>query len=235
LRKAIIIFAVTIAFLQAAEPKFDDYQTPIYGGKIEQNKEAKEAKINFAGKYHINAQNCLGWYSQKGIFGCYDLAIFNLQSGAKLDGAASQITGGDFLIFDPSQRRFNFSANSSLLIASLYEKNAAKPYRTVYYRFESGEVAGNVLKKFDEFIEIARVDFLPQEVVSAIELYENCEHFGGEEPYDDERAKEIAEAMKPCDKFYENLPSLIKKYKDDKEAANALSALQERVVIAFGL
>ncbi|MDR2034656.1 MAG: hypothetical protein LBP89_08525 [Helicobacteraceae bacterium] len=51
---------------------------PIYGGKITQNKEIKEAKINFTGKYHINAENCLCERSEKGIFGCYDLAIFNL-------------------------------------------------------------------------------------------------------------------------------------------------------------
>ncbi len=64
---------------------------------------------------------------------------------------------------------------------------------------------------------------LPADVAAFTQQREDCEHFLGEEPYDAERAAELAEAAeKYCTTLNTQWAQLRARYKEDKAALAAL-------------
>jgi hypothetical protein len=66
---------------------------------------------------------------------------------------------------------------------------------------------------------------LPDDVQAFIKLQEECEHWAGEEPYDDARAKEIAKAMADlhCDDARKQEQELRRRYPNDQAVLDALN------------
>lgn len=62
--------------------------------------------------------------------------------------------------------------------------------------------------------EIAR-RHAPADVKAVVDRWEGCNHWGGEEPYDKERAREIDDALKAlrCDRLARDTSSLRRRYK----------------------
>ncbi|WP_437880925.1 DUF4431 domain-containing protein [Pseudomonas sp. LRF_L74] len=73
----------------------------------------------------------------------------------------------------------------------------------------------------------AEVAALPDDVRVFIEGYATCEHFAGEEPYDEERGKEIGDALAEyCPPINQRLKTLAHKYRDDPVVTRALSTFE---------
>ena len=64
----------------------------------------------------------------------------------------------------------------------------------------------------------------PKDVVALIERIAECNHWGGEEPYDKARAQEIAKAAEKagCGRIDSDADALKKKYKTSKKVAEAI-------------
>lgn len=65
---------------------------------------------------------------------------------------------------------------------------------------------------------------LPQDTISLLERVDGCEHFGGEESYDEQRRKEILEAVTKlkCDTIDRDRDALLKKYENKTEIVNKI-------------
>jgi hypothetical protein len=61
----------------------------------------------------------------------------------------------------------------------------------------------------------AYVAELPKDVTALLKRMDECEHWGGEEPYDDARKQEITEAVGrlKCDDVAKDRAKILKKYK----------------------
>lgn len=71
---------------------------------------------------------------------------------------------------------------------------------------------------------------LPADVSKFIERREACDHFRGEEAYDEARAKELAVALeKNCKGTDAQLAGLRKKYAKDKKIMRRLKGYENRV------
>ncbi|MGC5700520.1 SH3 domain-containing protein [Pseudomonas sp. NFXW11] len=67
---------------------------------------------------------------------------------------------------------------------------------------------------------------LPTEITAFIQRHEECEHFAGEEAYDEERRAELEKAVnETCVGHDQQLAALREQYKDHPEALKALTAL----------
>ncbi|WP_156414281.1 hypothetical protein [Bordetella sp. N] len=66
---------------------------------------------------------------------------------------------------------------------------------------------------------------LPDDVQAFLHQQEECEHWAGEEPYDDARAKEIAKAMADlhCDDARKQEQELRRRYPNDQAVVDALN------------
>lgn len=61
------------------------------------------------------------------------------------------------------------------------------------------------------------------DVVAFLDKKDSCDHFSGEEPYDEERRKEIEDAMKGCNKLEARRKALLKKYRSNATVTKALT------------
>jgi hypothetical protein len=70
----------------------------------------------------------------------------------------------------------------------------------------------------------AYVKGLPQDATAFLERVDGCDHFGGEEPYDEQRRKEILEAVTKlkCDSVDKDRDALLKKYKKQTQIVNKI-------------
>lgn len=70
----------------------------------------------------------------------------------------------------------------------------------------------------------AYVNGLPSDVVTLLQRTDICNHWGGEEPYNKERAKQIAEAMKKskCDSVDTDTKQLLEKYKGEPKVVEKI-------------
>ncbi len=68
----------------------------------------------------------------------------------------------------------------------------------------------------------------PRDVAAYIDRYVACIHWGGEEPYDKERAAEINRAMKKlrCDRLDADELSLVKKHDGDAKVVDAIRRIK---------
>ncbi len=73
--------------------------------------------------------------------------------------------------------------------------------------------------KFNSYIK-----GLPKDAVSLLERIDGCDHFGGEEPYDEQRKKEILKAVTKlkCDNLNKDRNALLKKYKKQTSIVNKI-------------
>jgi hypothetical protein len=64
----------------------------------------------------------------------------------------------------------------------------------------------------------------PSDVVELIDRNQDCTHFAGEEPYNEERAAEIQKAMRQlkCASIEKEKEKLIKKYRGNGEIVKAI-------------
>lgn len=70
----------------------------------------------------------------------------------------------------------------------------------------------------------------PSDVEDFIDRRELCDHFRGEEPYDADRARFLAEQIrKTCAGTDAELQTLKQKYKDDEEIMQILDRFEEKV------
>src|SRR5262245_35504633 len=77
--------------------------------------------------------------------------------------------------------------------------------------------------------ELAK-DTVPQDVQRFQKNRDLCDHFRGEEGYDADRRKFLAEQVKTyCTGTDASLNSLKQKYKDDKMISNTLNKYEERI------
>jgi hypothetical protein len=69
----------------------------------------------------------------------------------------------------------------------------------------------------------------PEDVVEFIERTVDCNHWAGEEPYDNERAEQIGKAIKNarCDGLVSEEQALELKYKRDKNVLDAIRKAKE--------
>ncbi len=74
---------------------------------------------------------------------------------------------------------------------------------------------------FADNIAAAKV---PKDVLSLTTRIRDCNHWAGEEPYDQPRAAEIAKAMKQlrCDRLDSDEKKIREKYKSNKEVLEAI-------------
>lgn len=80
----------------------------------------------------------------------------------------------------------------------------------------------------EEDVPAAAAANQPEDVATFAERYANCEHFLGEEPYDAERAKELAEAVEElCTGIDAQLDTLRKRYKDNADVTQALAGYEK--------
>lgn len=70
---------------------------------------------------------------------------------------------------------------------------------------------------------------MPKAVASYISRRVECNHWGGEEAYNHERAKEIEKAVKPlrCDLLDSDEKDLLAKYQNDPKIIKAIGAAKE--------
>lgn len=78
--------------------------------------------------------------------------------------------------------------------------------------------------KFNNYIK-----GLPAEVAALLKRTDDCNRWGGEEPYDKERAKQIAEAMKKskCDLVEKDTKNFLVKYKDKPQIIDKIKKFSE--------
>ncbi|MDR3345710.1 MAG: hypothetical protein LBS73_00910 [Campylobacteraceae bacterium] len=213
--RVLFILLAAGAFLFGAEPKFGDYAAKIYKGNVTApnitiSEFDNPLEINFAGKYYINALSC-STDGGHGVEMCVIAKIFDLTSGKEIHGVMSDILNNDLYWYLNDYRALKFKPDSSLIGVSYYESDEL--YRTVYFEFKNGG-----------FAEVARTEVYPDDVLKFIENYNECEHFGGEEPYDEARAKEIAQASeKYCGAANKAYKTLKSKYKNDVKTTNILA------------
>jgi hypothetical protein len=62
------------------------------------------------------------------------------------------------------------------------------------------------------------------DVIAYLDKQASCAHFGGEEPYDEERRQFIEAAMKGCDKLEAKRHALLRKYRGNASVKKALTA-----------
>jgi hypothetical protein len=62
------------------------------------------------------------------------------------------------------------------------------------------------------------------EVVAFLDKRESCEHFAGEEPYDEERRRELEKALRGCEKLEQQRKTLLQKYSGDERVLRVLTA-----------
>ena len=71
---------------------------------------------------------------------------------------------------------------------------------------------------------------LPKDVETFVEKRDQCDHFRGEEPYDDARATDLGEMLKKyCKGTDKDLARLRKKYSKNKAAKEALDGYERSV------
>jgi hypothetical protein len=72
----------------------------------------------------------------------------------------------------------------------------------------------------------------PKDVVALIERIAECNHWGGEEPYDKARAQEIARAAEKagCGRVDSEAEALKKKYKANKKISDAIERAKNLVM-----
>ena len=71
---------------------------------------------------------------------------------------------------------------------------------------------------------------LPDDVTKFMENRELCNHFRGEEPYDDERRAFLYKSvMKICKGTDKELESLKEKYKEQSEIMSSLSIFEDKI------
>lgn len=58
---------------------------------------------------------------------------------------------------------------------------------------------------------------LPADVATFIDDHQNCEHFSGEEPYDEERRAFLNEQLQGCDQLESRRATLQQRYASDPE------------------
>ena len=70
---------------------------------------------------------------------------------------------------------------------------------------------------------------MPKDVVALIERIAECNHWGGEEPYDKERAEQIRKAVKKagCGSLDSQEQSIEQKYKRNKKVLEAIKEAME--------
>ena len=70
---------------------------------------------------------------------------------------------------------------------------------------------------------------MPKAVASYISRRMECNHWGGEEAYNHERAKQIEKAVKPlrCDRLDSDEMDLLAKYQNDPKIIKAIVAAKE--------
>lgn len=69
----------------------------------------------------------------------------------------------------------------------------------------------------------------PKDVVKMIDRYVGCNHWGGEEPYNEERRKEIDSAMSDlrCDTLTNDEKIILQRYSGNKRVLEALKSAKE--------
>jgi hypothetical protein len=67
---------------------------------------------------------------------------------------------------------------------------------------------------------------LPSDVISLLERTNECHYWGGEEPYDADRAKQIAEAVEKinCDSIDADTKALTEKYKNKPKITDKIKS-----------
>ena len=71
---------------------------------------------------------------------------------------------------------------------------------------------------------------LPEEVTAFVSKRDDCDHWRGEDPYDADRAKQIADAEnKTCKGSDAALANLRKKYKNDPNVIDALKDYEDKI------
>ncbi|MBD9416847.1 hypothetical protein IB234_19970 [Pseudomonas sp. PDM16] len=63
---------------------------------------------------------------------------------------------------------------------------------------------------------------LPVDVVTFIDDHQNCEHFSGEEPYDEERRAFLNEQLQGCDQLESRRATLQQRYARDPKLLRRL-------------
>ncbi len=103
---------------------------------------------------------------------------------------------------------------SIFLATILFAERPYKVYETPVYEYQITEPR---LK-----------EFFPQDVAEYINQNSNCNHWGGEEPYDEERAKQIeAGVERDCTGLQEKYNSLLSKYSGTPEVLSRMKAIQD--------
>ncbi len=70
---------------------------------------------------------------------------------------------------------------------------------------------------------------MPDDVRALVDDYDTCVHFGGEEPYDDARRREIEAAVaRYCLPAPKRLAALMDKYRDDARISAWLQAYSKQ-------
>jgi hypothetical protein len=81
----------------------------------------------------------------------------------------------------------------------------------------------------------AAQDRLPADVARFVERRDGCDHFRGEEPYDDERRRFLEQRIrKLCIGTDRTLANLKKKYRDDRPVMDRLNAYEPKIEISSG-
>lgn len=88
-------------------------------------------------------------------------------------------------------------------------------------------VASNGHAEVDPMAELTRGQ--PRDVAAVAERIAMCTHFGGEEPYDAARRREIAAAVKKyrCEQIDKDEATLRKRYKDNSAVLRVLQKAHE--------
>lgn len=91
--------------------------------------------------------------------------------------------------------------------------------KTLLFIFLLTLICPFTVNAFPEFPEVTILKKdMPKDVCSFIDRTIECHHWGGEEPYNKERAKEIRKAVEKikCNDLFEDGKKLRIKYKDNK-------------------
>ena len=78
--------------------------------------------------------------------------------------------------------------------------------------------------------DASSVEAMPAEVQAFIEARDECDHWRGEEPYDDDRAREITNAINnTCNGSDRKLAGLRQKYQDQPHIMQALADYEDKI------
>ena len=78
--------------------------------------------------------------------------------------------------------------------------------------------------------ELSSADAMPSDVLAFVSQRDECEHWLGEEPYDNERGKEISDAINAtCTGTDKKLSALRRKYKDHPAALETLAQYDNNI------